>query len=329
MKAIIHPSKLAGGISAPPSKSYTHRAIIFVSLAIEKSFIHNPLISEDTSHTIAACQALGVKIQIKDKTLEITGLDGRFPNFNRTLKLFCGLSGTTIRLMTGVAALSPNEIILEGEKRLNERPIGDLISSLKSQGIDILSANTQFPPIKIKGGMLRGGKIKISGKTSSQFVSALLIIAPFAHKDTEIIVESLHSSPYVDITIDLMETFGVNVEKSDGLFIIKSHQRYKAKNYIVEGDFSSASYFIAANKITRSNISLDNLNPDSVQGDKIFMDILKKFKNKNNTFDLGNYPDIVPSVTIVATVHDGKTTITNIGHLRLKESDRIKALVQE
>ena len=103
---------------------------------------------------------------------------------------------------------------------------------------------------------VRYRKIKISGKTSSQFVSALLIIAPFAHKDTEIIVESLHSSPYVDITIDLMETFGVNVEKSDGLFIIKSHQRYKAKNYIVEGDFSSASYFIAANKITIAIIEI-------------------------------------------------------------------------
>src|SRR3989344_7411074 len=134
MKAIIHPSKLAGGISAPPSKSYTHRAIILASLSCGKSIMKIPLKSKETSHTIAACQALGVKIQIKNKTLEITGLDGRFPNFNRTLKLFCGLSGTTIRLMTGVAALSPNEIILEGEKGLNERPIGDVVSALKSQG---------------------------------------------------------------------------------------------------------------------------------------------------------------------------------------------------
>ncbi len=329
MKAIIRPSVIGGTISAPSSKSYTHRAIILASLASGKSSIHNPLISEDTRHTIAACQRLGVNIKLKYKTLEIIGLGDRFPRFNHTVKLFCGLSGTTIRLMTAVAAVSPNEFILKGEKRLNERPIGDLVNALIKQGISIMAKDNQFPPVKVQGASLHGGKINISGKISSQFVSALLLISTFAKKDTEIIVEDLHSAPYIDITIDLMKTFGVTVKKQNHHFFVKAGRGYKALDYTVEGDFSSASYFLSAKAITRSNISLTSLNPNSVQGDKSFMDFLKRLKNGSSFFDMGNFPDLVPPLSVVAAFHKGQTTISNIGHLRTKESDRIEVLSQE
>ncbi len=329
MDAIIKPSKIGGIISAPPSKSLTHRAIILASLARGNSIISNPLLSEDTRCTINACQKFGTKIDIKSNKLEITGTNGHFPRKLSPIKIFCGLSGTTMRLITAVAGLNPTQVNLTGDKRLLERPIGHLIDALKKLGIDAKATKKNFPPIKVKGGNLRGGKITISGDISSQFISALLIISPFAKEDMEITVQNLQSAPYVDITIDVMKKFGVEVIQNKNSYFIKSGQKYKARNYEVEGDYSSASYLFAAASITHSKVKVKNLNPNSVQGDKFFLDILKKMNDKERHLDLGNYPDLVPTVSVIAASQNGTTTITHIGHLRLKESDRINAIAKE
>lgn len=333
MKAVIQPSILCGHINAPPSKSYTHRAIILAALADGKSQIKNALISDDTKATMRACKLLGAKISLKGRNIEIEGVNGRFPDKKSPILINCGLSGTTIRLMTAVAALSPVDIILTGEKRLKARPIGELVRVLKSLGVDIkASGNNQFPPVKIRGGGFPGGKITVSGEISSQFISALLIISPLAKKDTEITVLNLKSAPYVDITINLMKKFGVKVEKKPNSYKIMSGQKYKSRQYTVEGDYSSASYFFAAGAITHSKITVGNLNPDSVQGDKYFLAVLDKMeKNKlpEINLDLGNYPDIVPTVAVIAAAIPGTTTISDIGQLRMKETDRIAAITTE
>lgn len=346
MKVVIRPSILTGHVTAPPSKSYTHRAIILAALAGGKSHVKNALISDDTKATIEACKLLGAKINLKGENIEIEGVNGRFPKKKSPIIINCGLSGTTIRLLTAVSALSPSEIILTGEPRLLARPIGELVRVLNSLGVSIkASGDNQFPPVKIKGGSFIGGKITVSGTVSSQFISALVIISPFAKKDTKITVENLKSAPYVDITIDMMKSFGVKVDKNGNTYKVKVGQKYNARQYTVEGDYSSASYFFAAAAVTHSKIIVDNLNPKSVQGDKFFLEVIEKMgcqiirgkksvtvvgdKLKGVDVDLGNYPDIVPTVSICAANASGTTKIANIAHLRVKESDRIAAIENE
>lgn len=346
MKVKIFPSGISGSITAPPSKSYTHRAIILATLAKGKSVIRNALISDDTKATINACKLLGAKIVVKSHQIEIMGINGQFLKKNSKMTINCHQSGTTIRLMTAVAALTPAEITLTGEKRIMERPIGDLVSALKSLGININAAkNNQYPPVRLHGGNFVGGKISISGNLSSQFISAILLIAPYATKNTVLTVNNLQSAPYIDITIDMMRLFGVTVEKIGNIYKLKSGQSYKAQDYTVEGDYSSASYFFAAAAITKSKVTVNNLNPNTLQGDKIFLDVLKKmgcnvFEDQNSISIIGNQlkavevncadsPDIVPTVSVCAAKAVGVTKIFNIGHLRVKETDRIKALACE
>ncbi|MBI3379211.1 3-phosphoshikimate 1-carboxyvinyltransferase [Candidatus Gottesmanbacteria bacterium] len=333
MKVVIKPSKVSGTIVAPPSKSYTHRAIILAVLSAGNSLIKNALISNDTKATIEACKLLGAKIKRSGNNIEIEGTCGDFPKKKSPVTIDCHESGTTIRLMTGVATISSSKVVLTGDKRLMKRPIGELVRTLKSLGVNIsASGNNQFSPVTIKGGSFKGGKINISGKMSSQFISALLLIAPFAKKDTVMIVEDLKSKPYVDITLDMMKTFGVEVEIDGNIYKVKAGQKYKAQKYTVEGDYSSASYFFAAAAITNSKITVKNLNPNSVQGDKYFLEVLKQMNTKNLhgiDVNLENYPDIVPSVAIVAAKASGETRINNIKHLRTKESDRIQSVVSQ
>lgn len=329
MNALIYPSKLEGTISAPPSKSYTHRAIIIASLSCGKSTIRNPLLSDDTLCTIDACRKLGAKIKIKKNILEIEGMKGSLTKRDTPTEIFCGLSGTTLRLITAVAALSRSQVIIKGERQLHKRPIIELLQALKKLGIKIESNKL---PIRLQGGSIKGGKITISGNISSQFVSALLLIAPFAKSDLTIQVENLHSAPYIDITIHLMKTFGISVQKKNNAYIVKSGQMYNGRIYNVEGDYSSASYFLAAATITQSRLKIENLNIDSVQGDKYILSIIKRMDSKllpNIDVDLGNHPDIVPTVSILAAFRKGTSVIRNIGHLRFKESNRIESLTQE
>lgn len=349
MRVKISPSVIGGTISAPPSKSYTHRAIILGSLAKGETVIDNYLASDDTTHTINVCRALGVDIHGGNKRLEITGTGGQFPNQTGPIKVFVGNSGSTIRMMAAVAALAPGITIFDGDKRLRERPVGDLISALQSLGVKVRSLERDgYPPIEIVGGRIEGGEVSASGRESSQHISSLIMVAPYADSPVTVkLIDQLHSSPYVDITIDAMRQFGIEVENNFfKKFVVKNNQRYTGRYYRVEGDYSSAAYFFAAAAIGKGFMIINNLEANSVQGDRYFLEILSRMGCQVNydggqvrvtrrdeligvTMDMGDCPDIAQPLAIVAAYAKGKTKITNIGHLRLKESDRIADTVLE
>jgi len=345
----ITPSTVSGTVSAPPSKSYTHRALILGSLAQGETVIENFLASDDTRYTINACRALGVNIQRYGKSLRIIGTGGQFSAQPGQKRIFVGNSGSTIRMVAPLAALAQTMVIFDGTKRLRQRPMGDLISALKSLGVQARSVDRDgYPPIEVQGGRLLGGEVITGGMTSSQHISSLLMVAPYAEHDTKIkITNGLHSKPYIDITVEAMRHFGVKVvQHNRDEFIITSGQRYHGRHYEIEGDYSSAAYFFAIAAISGKPITVGNLNANSVQGDKHFLDILSQMgcyvryhegevtigREKVLTaiiVDMGDYPDIVPPLAIVAALAQGKTEITNIGHLRYKETDRIQDTATE
>ncbi len=349
MKVRITPSSVTGEVSAPPSKSYTHRAVILASLAAGESIIENPLLSDDTLYTINACRTLGADITLDADRLKITGTGGQIKVARAKQKIFAGNSGSTIRMVAPMAALSQTKVILDGDSRLRQRPIGDLLSALESLGVSARSlSNNGCPPIEIQGGKLAGGEVTIPGLASSQHISALLMIAPYTENGLKIkIAGGLRSRPYLDITLDAMQAFGVEAVNQDYKeFSVQGGQKYKARHYRIEGDYSSAAYFLAAGAIGGKPITVNNLKPNSVQGDKYLLNILSQMgcsvdyqkeqvtisrrdTLKGVTADMGDYPDIVPTVAVVAAYARGKTEITNIAHLRFKESDRLKLTAAE
>ncbi len=349
MRLKITPSTVGGMVSAPPSKSYTHRALILGALAHGETVIENFLRSDDTRHTIDACRSLGVDIQSDAESLRIIGTGGRFPAKPEAQRIFVGNSGSTIRMAASLAALAPARVIFGGEARLRERPVGDLLSALKSLGVQARSVEREgYPPVEVRGGRLLGGEVSVSGMASSQHISSLLMVAPYAESQVSIkIVDGLRSRPYVDVTIDAMRQFGVEVENRNyEEFVVNGGQGYKGRHYRVEGDYSSAAYFFAMAAIGQGAVTVDNLNADSVQGDRHFLDILPEMgcsvsyhggqvevTRENElvgvTTDMGNYPDIVQPLAVVAAYARGKAKITNIGHLIYKETDRINDTAAE
>jgi 3-phosphoshikimate 1-carboxyvinyltransferase len=343
VKVRITPSPVSGEVLAPPSKSYTHRAVILASLAAGESTIQNPLLSDDTLYTINACRLLGADIALESDRLKIIGTGGQIRATHDKQRIFAGNSGGTIRMVASLAALGQTKVIFDGDSRLRQRPIGDLISALQNLGVRARSLNNNdCPPIEIQGGGLSGGEVITRGQVSSQHISSLLMIAPYTKDGIRIkIADGLRSRPYIDITLDVMQAFGVEAENKDYKeFIVKGGQRYQARNYQIEGDYSSAAYFFAAGAIGGKPITVKNLGTDSMQGDRHFLTILSEMgcsvehqkegikisRNKELsgiTIDMGDYPDLVQTVVVVAAHAGGKTTITNIAHLRLKESDRI------
>ena len=348
MKARITPSPVSGEVSAPPSKSYTHRAVILASLAAGESTIQSPLISDDTLYTMNAGRSLGADIELKGDRLMITGTGGQIRVADRQ-RIFAGNSGSTIRMVAPLAALGQTRVVLDGDSRLRQRPIGDLLSALESLGVHARSLEGNgCPPIEIQGGKFSGGEVTIPGLVSSQHVSALLMVAPYTEEGVRIkIARGLHSRPYIDITIDAMRAFGVEVaNKGYKEFVVKGGQRYKARNYRIEGDYSSAAYFFAAGAIGGKPVTVKNLKTDSVQGDRHLLNILSEMgcsveyqkeqikisRSKELTgitVDMGDYPDLVQAVAVVAAYARGKTRISNIGHLRFKETDRISNTAAE
>jgi 3-phosphoshikimate 1-carboxyvinyltransferase len=349
MKVRITPSPVTGVVSAPPSKSYTHRAVMLASLAAGKSTIQNSLISDDTLYTIDACRSLGADIELKGERLKITGTGGQVKVAPDKQWIFVGNSGSTIRMVAPLAALGQTRVVFDGDSRLRQRPIGDLLSALKSLGARAYSLhNNSYPPIEIQGRKLTGGEVTISGVASSQHISSLLMIAPYTENGIKIKISGgLHSRPYIDITLDAMRAFGVKAaNKGYNEFVIKGGQEYKARDYRIEGDYSSAAYFFAAGAIDDKPVTIKNLKADSVQGDRHFLNILSEMgcsvehhkervkisrskELSGITIDMGDYPDLVQTVAITAAYASGKTKITNIGHLHFKETDRISNTAAE
>jgi len=348
VKIRITPSSVSGEVSAPPSKSYTHRAVIAASLAAGESIIEDPLLSDDTRYTIDACRSLGADIELEDNRLKIKGTGGQIRVTTGSERIFAGNSGSTIRLVAPLAALGQTKVIIDGDSRLRQRPVGDLLSVLESLGVRARSlANNGCPPIEIKGGRLRGGEITTSGQVSSQHISALLMVAPYTEKGLKIKATGLHSRPYIDVTLDVMKAFGVEaVNKDYKEFLVADGHIYKGRRYHIEGDYSSAACFLAAGAIGGQPVTVKNLKTNSAQGDKYLLNILSRMggsveqpgeattvsrrgEMRGVSLDMGDYPDLVPTVAVIAAYAKGKTEMTNIGHLKFKESDRLNDTAAE
>lgn len=346
MQVKIKPGNISGVISVPPSKSITHRAIIIASLAKGKSVIKNRLKSVDTDLTVKACKELGVEIDEMDNQLIINGVNGKFILFGKTKNLFVGESGTTLRLLTTLSVLTDGIVIIDGERKLRERPIGDLIDVLQKQGIDARSINNDdCPPVEIKGSAFKGGEITVESEKSSQFASAIMLISPYAQNDVILKPIKIKSAPYLNITWLLIREFGAQGEFDSQVYKIKAGNGFQAREYTVEGDWTSASYFIVAAAVTGSTVTISNLNQESMQGDRTILSFLSKMGCKIeikssgievtgsilNSIEenLGDNPDIVPSLCIAAAFASGKSKFTNIGHLIYKESNRLDSICLE
>jgi len=333
-------------ITIPGSKSYTHRALIVSALAEGESLLINALRSEDTEYTVEGLRKLGVPVFWEEGSIRVLGTGGKLRAGG--VEIFVGNSGTSIRFLTALAALKTGHTDLDGAERMRERPMAELLNGLTALGVRAYSQEGKgYPPVRVDSQGLLGGVARIRGSESSQFVSALLLVAPYASGDVRIEVKGrLVSRPYVDITRDVMSAFGVEIQCEDyrSLFI-RAGQRYLPQKYHIEGDASNASYFFAAAAVTGGRVRVENFRPASIQGDAGFLRILEKMgckiisghgwaevQGKELTgieIDMSEMPDLVPTLAVTAAFARGKTIIRNIGHLRFKESDRIRALAAE
>ncbi|MEK6946472.1 MAG: 3-phosphoshikimate 1-carboxyvinyltransferase [Nanoarchaeota archaeon] len=334
---------LDAAVSVPGSKYIANRLLIICSLANGTSILKNIPDNEDINNSIKALQQFGIKIEKKEDNLTITGT-GKLKSPKNEINV--GDSGTLLRFITAFSALAKGKTKITGSKRIQERPISELLKSLNDLGTKSSSKNGNAP-LTINGGNLEGGKTKIKGSISSQFISALLLISPFARKDVEISIEGkLVSLGYVDLTINLMKEFGVNVERSGSKFTVKANQKYKSKNFTVPSDWASANYFLAAAAIVPGIVTINNLDLKSKVPESGFFRLLEKMgckvlisensikitgtnKLRSIDADMSSMPDSVQTLAIVAIFADGTTRIKNIENLKFKESDRINDTANE
>ncbi len=344
MNLTIKPTgSLGGTVEAPPSKSYTHRAIIVSSLADGTSIIKNPLLSADTLASIDACRMLGADIDVND-VLTVRGISGKLKAPRRIIDV--QNSGTSIRIMTAIVSLCDDRVELTGDESIQKRPMKPLLDALEELGVKTTSRNGN-PPVSVHGPM-NGGKCSISGDVSSQFISGLLIACPLASKDIEIeIIGELKSRPYVELTLDTLKDFNVEIRHENfRRFYLKGNQRYKARTYRVEGDYSSASFILCAAALTDSAVTIKNLSINSKQGDmkiiKILRDMGAKIEMGSDQMsiqgngnlsgidiDLSQTPDLLPIVSVIGALAKDKTIISGVEHARYKECDRIHAMTTQ
>lgn len=332
-------------VRVPGSKSLTQRALVIAALARDNSFISNPLISEDTNYLMEGLRILGAQIVSVSGGLYVNGTAGKLANTDR--QIFLGNNGTALRFLTALVCLGQGQYILTGEKRLRERPVGALAEALKKMGAHI-TCTSDCPPVTINANGLAGGKISLRDVESSQYVSALLLCAPYTRQGIELTLRGRVSSvPYIDLTVAAMREFGIKIEKEKNKYTVKRQNSYQGREYRVEGDASSASYFFLAAALLQRPIRVMGISRKSCQGDIHLLEILEKLgchiearedwvevTGNNLTegdfiFDLNDMPDMVPTLAVLAAFRRGKTTITNVEHLRIKESDRLTAMAAE
>lgn len=334
-EVIIKRSKLKGSIKAPASKSYTHRALICAALAKGNSKIINFLDCDDTWETVNALRKLGVSIDEAGGVLNISGSTLKAPE--EPIEL--GVSGTTYRFILPLAAIADGETKILIEGRLANRPIEPLLDALRQFGIEIKADENS---IIVDGKeRIEGGKVRIPGNVSSQFISGLLFIAPLTQKGIEIeLTTELESKPYVDMTLSVMKDFGI---EANGLKVAGG-QSFKAMEYEVEGDYSSAAFLLAAGAIG-GEVEVTDLNPESVQGDRRIVEILREMnseieindnsikiktsKLKGIDIDVRDIPDLVPILSVLGCFAKGDIRVLNAGRLRGKESDRLAVIAAE
>ncbi|MBM4278446.1 MAG: 3-phosphoshikimate 1-carboxyvinyltransferase [Deltaproteobacteria bacterium] len=343
----IRPLQTCNGVVViPGSKSYTHRALIVSSLADGESILINALRSEDTDYTANALREFGIPIFWNEDQLHISGMGGIFKLPGE--RIFLGNSGTSMRFLTAMASLINGRIVLAGSDRMRKRPMVELFNGLQALGGNAYSREEDGSlSVVVESDGLRGGVVKMRGKESSQFLSGLLMVAPYAKQDVYVeITDSLVSNSYVDITLDVMDSYGIEVKREGHhCFSVPAGQRYSPRVYSIEADASSASYFFSAAAITKGRVRVENFNPYSIQADAGFLNLLEKmgcwvilgdsWAGVHGSglhaiaIDMGDMPDLVPTLAVTAAFARGQTLIQNIGHLRLKESDRIAVLTTE
>ncbi len=332
----------------PGSKSFTHRVLIAAALAEGRSFIEGALFSRDTGLTAQALVQMGAEIDAnaEDFTFSVTGTGGRLKAANKDIYL--ENSGTSMRLLAAIAALGRGDYILDGSLRMRQRPIAELLTALKQLNIAACSLRDNgCPPIKVSGGRIAGGPVAIDCGISSQYLSGLLLLAPLTENGLDIeVIKGPVSRPYVDLTLSVMNRFGIEVEAQGYTFFkVAGKQTYQSGEYRVEPDCSQAGYFWGAAAISKSEIKVLGINQDSDQGDLGFIHVLEKMgcrlvfsadgisviggPLKGLEVDMGDMPDLVPTLAVVAAFAEGTTLMTNVAHLRAKESDRLAAVANE
>ncbi len=339
MRLEVSRSTVKGVVEAPPSKSYTHRAIILAGLARGESVIRGPLLSEDTLATLRGMEQFGTMVRRDGSDLIVRGGSLRAP----ASEIDCGNSGTTLRLLTGIASLLPSTVTLTGDASLQQRPMRPLLNALSEMGVSAASArNDGMAPLVIRGPN-KGRWTHVKGDISSQFISSLLISSALKELDTEIVLTSaLRSRPYVEITMHMMELFGGRCRETKSGFHVPGGQTYRPRSMTIPGDYSSAAYPLAAAALT-GKVTVKGLGADDRQGDSRVIDILAAFGAKMrrdgdrvtaesgdliaNDVDLGDSPDLFPILAVVATQATGVSRLYGAGHLKHKESDRIRATV--
>ncbi|GAA6204400.1 3-phosphoshikimate 1-carboxyvinyltransferase [Thalassotalea sp. SU-HH00458] len=342
--------KIQGEVFLPGSKSLSNRALLIAALAKGETKITNLLVSDDINHMLDALKILNINYTLSDCGTECTVVgNGGFFNVDSAVELYLGNAGTAMRPLCAALAASQGEFILTGEPRMKERPIGHLVNALTQLEADIeYLENPDYPPVKIKGKALTGSQVSIDGSISSQFLTAILMITPLLTTDTQINIEGeLVSKPYIDITLNIMSRFGVEVHNNNyQSFSVKGNQSYQAvEKYMVEGDASSASYFLAAGAIKGGEVTVHGVGKLSVQGDKHFADVLEKmgaevtWQDESITvkgkplvsvdMDMNHIPDAAMTIATTALFAKGTTTISNIYNWRVKETDRLAAMATE
>lgn len=333
-------------IEIPGSKSYTNRALVIASLAEGKTILHNPLYSDDTKFMMESLEKLGVVFEKNNKDLVVYGKGGKFDT-KENLELFCGIAGTTSRFLTGLLPLMKNNIIINGEGKILERPIGELVEGLRQLGVEIEYLGKEGSiPLRGNGKNIMGNEINIDGGISSQYFTALMMVAPLLKNGLTInVLGEQISKSYIDITIDIMKAFGVNIINNNYKQYVIKPAKYKAIEYNIEGDWSSASYFICIGALHNGSVEISNVNNKSVQGDRSFAKLVEmagaKIEYKDNSIvvrsgelkpievDMEQMPDTAMSLAVLLSFANGKSKITGLSTLKNKETDRLKALQNE
>lgn len=333
-------------VCVPGSKSLSQRALVAAALARGNSEISNVLVSQDTTYLIGGLRELGAKIVESENGFAVFGTGGRLSAGGR--ELFLGNNGTALRFLTALVCLGKGQYVLTGEKRLCERPVGALADALQDMGVNIQTTN-HCPPVQISADGLVGGKVTLKDIESSQYVSALLLCAPYTTKGIDLNLEGdVVSTPYIDLTIAVMKDFGADIRQTGQYaYHVNAGEIYQGRKYFVEGDASSASYFFLAAALLKKTIRIEGISRQSRQGDIKLLDVFEKLGCKVSsgetwvevtggnlvtgdfTFDLKNMPDMVPTLAVLAAFREGQTVISNVAHLRIKESNRLAAIVAE
>ncbi len=337
--------KTGQNVTVPGSKSYTHRIFIAAALADGTTRVINALESEDTGHTLKALVQMGAAAK-RENAVVIQGFKGHPLPCQESIYL--GNSGTSVRLLTGIAALGKGPYRLTGTERMGQRPIADLLVALAQIGVPSrCDAENGCPPLTVEGGCITGFRLTVACNESSQYLSSLLLLAPCTARGLDIFVSSEPvSKPYIDMTVDIMSRFGIEVQREGyRRFTVAGGQYYRPGTYTVEPDCSQAGYFWGAAAITGTAVKVNVINSATRQGDVRFAEVLEQMgcsvlraadgitvtggPLQGVTVDMADMPDIVPTLAAVAAFAKGETVINNVAHLRGKESDRLIAVATE